>query len=100
MTTRPAQALAHQPAKGDNDGLPPVEFIAPRSLAVNTVHRRHFITGLAATTLMPAALKKSGVPHQLHTINKGEHGLAGGDPEQIRAAYDAIVPFLSSHVPN
>lgn len=50
--------------------------------------------------LMAAALKRSGVPHRLHTINKGEHGLAGGDPAQIRAAYDAIVPFLRSHIPN
>lgn len=50
--------------------------------------------------LMAAALKKSGVAHQLHTIDKGEHGLGGGDPKQVRAAYDAIVPFLRSYIPN
>ena len=48
--------------------------------------------------LMAAALKNSGVAHQLHTINQGEHGLGGGDPNQIRAAYDAIIPFLRSHL--
>jgi len=50
--------------------------------------------------LMAAALKKAGVSHHLHTINKGEHGLDGGDPTQIRAAFDAIVPFLRSHIPH
>ena len=52
------------------------------------------------SVLMADALEKASVPHHLHTINKGEHGLGGGDPKQIRTAYDAIVPFLHSHITN
>jgi acetyl esterase/lipase len=47
--------------------------------------------------LMAAALKSANVPHQLHTIDNGEHGLGGGNPNQIKTAYDAIVPFLRQH---
>ena len=47
--------------------------------------------------LMASALKSAKVPHQLHAIENGEHGLGGGNTKQITAAYDAIVPFLRQH---
>jgi dipeptidyl aminopeptidase/acylaminoacyl peptidase len=48
--------------------------------------------------LMAAALKKNKVEHQLLTIAGAEHGLAGADPEVIRAAYKTASEFLRQHL--
>lgn len=43
-------------------------------------------------------LKKQGVPHQLITIEKGEHGLGGGDPQTINAAFKSLHEFIVEHL--
>jgi dipeptidyl aminopeptidase/acylaminoacyl peptidase len=45
---------------------------------------------------MVAEFKKHGVEHELITIPDGEHGLAGGDPKLIDAAYDKAIEFLKA----
>ena len=46
------------------------------------------------SVLMAEQFEKHGVPHELITIDKGEHGFGGGDPEKIEAAYDAALEFV------
>jgi acetyl esterase/lipase len=48
--------------------------------------------------LMAEQLDRHGVPHELVTIEGGEHGLAGGDPERIDAAYESARAFLKRHL--
>jgi acetyl esterase/lipase len=43
-------------------------------------------------------LEKQGVPHQLITIEKGEHGLGGGDPQKINAAFKSLHEFIVEHL--
>ncbi len=50
------------------------------------------------SVLMQNALRQNSVEHQLITIKDGEHGLGGGDPQAIEAAYAAVVPFLNKHL--
>jgi acetyl esterase/lipase len=44
--------------------------------------------------LMAEQFKKHGVPHELITIEGGEHGLRGGDPQKIDAAYATAIAFI------
>ncbi|QDU08954.1 alpha/beta hydrolase [Gimesia aquarii] len=46
------------------------------------------------STLMAEQLKQHGVEHELVTIPNGEHGLAGGDPKLIVAAYQQAFEFM------
>jgi acetyl esterase/lipase len=48
--------------------------------------------------LMAAELKRHGVKHQLISVPKAEHGLAGGDRAKVDAAYDAAFAFLRDHL--
>lgn len=48
--------------------------------------------------MMAAELKSHGVAHELTAIEGAEHGLRGGDPEQISAAFEAIWMFLDRHL--
>ena len=50
------------------------------------------------SVLMAAEFKKHGVKHELITIAGGEHGLPGGDPQAIEAAYRAAAEFLKRHL--
>jgi acetyl esterase/lipase len=50
------------------------------------------------SVLMADELKKHGVEHELISIAGGEHGLGGGDPQRIDAAYDAALTFLRMHL--
>ncbi len=52
------------------------------------------------SVIMAAEFKKHGVPHQLISIENGEHGLQGGDPKEINAAYEAVLPFIKKHTGN
>lgn len=47
--------------------------------------------------IMAREFTKHGVPHRLITIEGGEHGFTGGRPEEIEAAFAAVVPFLRQH---
>lgn len=49
-------------------------------------------------TLMAAEFKKYGVEHELITVPDAEHGLAGGDPERITAAYQSAWDFVVRHL--
>ncbi len=48
--------------------------------------------------MMADEFRKHGVEHQLISIRDGEHGLAGGNPKQIDAAYEAAFQFLERHL--
>lgn len=50
------------------------------------------------SVLMQATFRKNHVPHRLITIEGGEHGLGGGDPAEIDAAYAAVIPFINQHL--
>lgn len=50
------------------------------------------------SVMMAAEFKKHGVDHRLISIENGEHGLGGGDPEKIEAAYEAAAEFLDKHL--
>jgi acetyl esterase/lipase len=50
------------------------------------------------SAMMAAEFKKHGVEHRLLTIAGGEHGLGGGDPEEIDAAYRAALEFVNRHM--
>jgi acetyl esterase/lipase len=47
---------------------------------------------------MAEELQKNGVEHELITIPDAEHGLQGGEPARIDAAYAAALAFLNRHV--
>ncbi len=50
------------------------------------------------SAMMAEQFKARGVEHELVTIPGGEHGLGGGDPEEIAAAYDAAMIFINRHM--
>ena len=47
---------------------------------------------------MTREFKKHGVEHRLISIENGEHGLGGGDPEKIDVAYQAAATFLDRYL--
>lgn len=50
------------------------------------------------SVLMAEELKRHGVVHELISIAGGEHGLGGGDPRRIDAAYDSALEFLQRYL--
>jgi acetyl esterase/lipase len=44
--------------------------------------------------LMAEQFRQHGVKYELITIEGGEHGLTGGDPQKIDQAYDAAITFI------
>lgn len=48
--------------------------------------------------MMSDELELKGVPHQLITIEKGEHGLGGGDPQKINDAFHTVRAFIVEHL--
>jgi len=48
--------------------------------------------------MMAAEFKRHGVEHELISIEGGEHGLGGGDPVAITAAYEKAWAFLDAHL--
>ena len=50
------------------------------------------------SVMMAEQLEKHGVEHKLITIPGAEHGLAGGDPNLIDAAYESALAFLNRHM--
>jgi acetyl esterase/lipase len=48
--------------------------------------------------LMAAEFQKHKVEHRLLTIVGAEHGLAGADPQEARAAYRTAAEFLQKHL--
>jgi len=49
------------------------------------------------SVMMAEQLNKHGVEHELITIPGGEHGLGGGDPKRIDAAYQSALEFVKRH---
>ncbi len=52
------------------------------------------------STMMADQLKKHGVPFQLESVENGEHGLAGGNPQQILKARAAAREFIIKYLDN
>ena len=50
------------------------------------------------SVMMKEQFKKHQVSHRLISIENGEHGLGGGDPAAIEAAYAAVLPFVEEHL--
>lgn len=50
------------------------------------------------SVMMAAELKKHGVPHEFITLQGGEHGFGGADPNQIEAAHQAAIAFTKKHL--
>ena len=50
------------------------------------------------SVMMARELEKHGVEHRLISLQGGEHGFGGADPEAIASAYAQIVPFLDRHI--
>ena len=48
--------------------------------------------------LMAREFEKHGVPFEFHQITNGEHGLAGGDPGQIKEANRKAFEFVKRHL--
>lgn len=50
------------------------------------------------SAMMAEQFKAHGVEHELITIEGGEHGLGGGDPAEIDAAYNSAMAFINEHM--
>ena len=50
------------------------------------------------SVMMAEQFKQQGVEHELVTIPNGEHGLGGGDPQDISAAYEKAFAFVDRHM--
>ncbi len=50
------------------------------------------------STMMAQQFEQHGVPYVLKTIEDAEHGLVGGDPQQIADAYEAMRAFIARHL--
>jgi acetyl esterase/lipase len=50
------------------------------------------------SVMMQREFKKHGVEHRLVSIENGEHGLGGGDPQAIDEAYKAALAFVKKHL--
>ncbi len=50
------------------------------------------------SVMMAEEFKQHGVEHELISIPGGEHGLGGGDPERIDAAYKSAMAFVNRHM--
>jgi dipeptidyl aminopeptidase/acylaminoacyl peptidase len=48
--------------------------------------------------LMAEEFIKHGLEYEFISIPGGEHGLAGGDPHRIDAAYDSALAFVKRHL--
>jgi dipeptidyl aminopeptidase/acylaminoacyl peptidase len=50
------------------------------------------------SVMMARQFKQHGVEHKLISIAGGEHGLGGGDPKSIDAAYRSALSFVKRHI--
>lgn len=50
------------------------------------------------SVMMAEQLERQGIEHRLIAIPGAEHGLAGGDPSQIDAAYEMALNFVNDHM--
>jgi dipeptidyl aminopeptidase/acylaminoacyl peptidase len=48
--------------------------------------------------MMVEQFRRHEVPHTLEAIDNGEHGLGGGDPQDIKDAYAAMKAFIVRHM--
>ncbi len=48
--------------------------------------------------MMAKLFEQNGVPHAFITIQGGEHGLGGGDPKLIDAAYESLLKFVNRYM--
>ena len=50
------------------------------------------------SVMMAQQLREHGVAYELVTIEGGEHGLGGGDPELIAKAYEDVVAWVDHYL--
>ena len=50
------------------------------------------------STMFAEELKHRGVPYTLVSIDKGEHGLGGGDPQKVEEAYKTMQEFVVKYL--
>ncbi len=50
------------------------------------------------SVMVAEQFKAHGVEHELVTVPGGEHGLGGGDPQVIDAAYESALAFIERHM--
>ncbi|MCH2213100.1 MAG: alpha/beta hydrolase [Fuerstiella sp.] len=50
------------------------------------------------SVMMADEFRKYGIDHKLISIQNGEHGLGGGDPQKIEEAYAAAFAFVNSRL--
>ena len=50
------------------------------------------------STTFAEQLKQRGIPHSLLSIEKGEHGLGGGDPRKVDDAYKSMREFFVKYL--
>jgi acetyl esterase/lipase len=77
----------------------PVRNITPQYPPILMIH------GTADTDVpyqesadMDKELTKQGVAHEFVTVEKGGHGLGGGDPQAISAAHQQALAFIRKHL--
>ncbi len=50
------------------------------------------------SVMMATEFRRHGVEHRLISVQRGEHGLAGADRNDVEAAYAAVLPFVRKHM--
>ena len=50
------------------------------------------------SVMMAAELKRHGVSHELITLENGEHGFGGADPQLVEQAHQAAITFTKKHL--
>lgn len=85
----PEKFFPYMPLKNVTPGYPPTVLI--HGTADTDVP-------FAQSEMMAREFQRHQVPHQFHSIPKGEHGLAGGDPATIETAHQQAFAFIKHHL--
>ena len=86
--TEPDKFVPYMPVRNVTAGYPPTMLIHGAS-DTDVPYEQ--------SVMMAEQFKQHGVEHELVTIPNGEHGLGGGDPELIDAAYESALAFVQKY---
>jgi acetyl esterase/lipase len=87
--TQPERFFPYMPVKNVTADYPPT-FLLHGQQDTDVPHEQ--------SEMMAAQFKQHGVEHEFVSLPRGEHGLAGADPQQVQDAYRAAVAFLRRHL--
>jgi len=92
--------LGNQPSADEiAKRVSPINYVNRNNPPIITIHGdKDTDVPVEQSRMMSAKLEKQGVEHQLNTIAGAEHGLADGDPQNVRQAYEAAIEFLKKHL--